>query len=1069
MATARVDERDDTGSPSAAGASAVGPDRPRTWRTWAGLLAGLVAVLTALSLPFAPVRMSTPEVSWPQVPGQPVSTMLELTSQEPVTLDVAFTCATARAAAATGSGFVLSTVRPESARAQAEGLLISARDGDLRIAAMDEVLLQEPLRDGDCSYALHADGAGLTVSRDGVVVGEASAEQLPGVDVLATSLTALSAADGEDLSVRIGVDDQFSTSPTALKTALSLLCLLAALLSLLWLWGEGTGPARRRAVRGRSWGPLTWVRRLVDVLVVAVVLLWTLITPMTGDDGYYAAMARNSPLEGYVGNYYQLLNQSFTPFTWFYRLLGWWDQWVGPAPALLRVPALVAGLLTYAMAARLVATVPAVGQRARTLVHGLLAVVFLVWWLPYDMGLRPEAMVAAAGMGALLAVLTAVRRDSLGWAGVAVLVAAVGFVCHPTGFVALAPLLAGLPRLTRLVRSGRALHTLTRVVCLVGPGAVAGVIAFSDGSLRDFLRGQEIFLAAQAQENWTDEIARYGLLLGDGFMGAYAKRLPVLLTILALGGWLLLAAALRGRGRPLPLVLHLSAVSFGLSLLLLWLTPSKWSFHFGSLAGVGAVFLTLLLAGLPRLVRQATPGRSPSPVVALCAGAAGVIAVALSFVGPNSWPSSWMLGVPQADVPPRPWGVPLGSPAGWLLLLGLLTGALWLVQRRRARRADPARPGATWRTGVLRALPLMVVAALLVDAGYLVGSFGFAAVRPQASWSPWGDTLRDPFAEDCHASSGFQVLDDAGARPLTELPGGGAPAADPAEPAAFAAGGWYGGVPPASTAGPIWGSLQAPAFNTATGSFTTGWYELPTVDESRGVVLTAAGNLGAGNTLVAEYGRSGSDGVEVLHSEVPDDGVDSPFWRSLQLDPSASAEAQAEADAEAGPAAGAAAPGAEADVVRLVASDGTTEGGGWLAFSAPSLQDWVPVQQLLGGAGPVGVAWQIALLFPCQRQPRVQSGITEPVDSGVLYGGSPIGALGDATWLVDRGGIYAPVLREASVTALPTRLPGASRVQDVHVFRFENPYPDDGYRLDRATTTVSGWSPPPGWGDRPAR
>jgi hypothetical protein len=162
VAVSRVDEPDDAAAP-ATGATAVAPPRrARTWRTWAGLLAGLVAVLTALSLPFAPVRMSTPEVTWPQVPSQPVSTMLELTSQRPVTLDVVFSCATVRAAAATGGGFVLSTVRPESARAESEGLLVSARDGDLRIASVGEVLLQEPVRTDTCTYALHADGAGPT-------------------------------------------------------------------------------------------------------------------------------------------------------------------------------------------------------------------------------------------------------------------------------------------------------------------------------------------------------------------------------------------------------------------------------------------------------------------------------------------------------------------------------------------------------------------------------------------------------------------------------------------------------------------------------------------------------------------------------------------------------------------------------------------------------------------------------------------------------------------------------------------------------------------------------------------
>jgi hypothetical protein len=211
-----------------------------------------------------------------------------------------------------------------------------------------------------------------------------------------------------------------------------------------------------------------------------------------------------------------------------------------------------------------------------------------------------------------------------------------------------------------------------------------------------------------------------------------------------------------------------------------------------------------------------------------------------------------------------------------------------------------------------------------------------------------------------------------------------------------------------------------------------------------------AGNLGPGNGLVAQYGRSGPDGVQVVAEQDLADGIDSPYWRTRQLDPRISDRAGA-------------------DAVRLVARDGTTASGGWLAFSEPALRDWMSVEDHLRGDQPVAVAWQIALLFPCQEQPRVQYGITQPVDSGILYGPSLPTALGDATWLVDRGGLYAPVLREASVTALPTALPGARRVRDVQVYRFENPYPDHRYVLTPRTTTVSGWAAPPGWGDRPAR
>ena len=49
-------------------------------------------------------------------------------------------------------------------------------------------------------------------------------------------------------------------------------------------------------------------------------------------------MAANVPFTGYVANYYQLYNQGFTPFTWIYYVLSWWQtasaraRWSHPGP-----------------------------------------------------------------------------------------------------------------------------------------------------------------------------------------------------------------------------------------------------------------------------------------------------------------------------------------------------------------------------------------------------------------------------------------------------------------------------------------------------------------------------------------------------------------------------------------------------------------------------------------------------------------------------------------------------------------------------------------------------------------
>ena len=222
------------------------------------------------------------------------------------------------------------------------------------------------------------------------------------------------------------------------------------------------------------------------------------------------------------------------------------------------------GLVTWAMrrpvAARAVAAVSACA-RVRT---RLLGGDFLAWWLPLDMGVRPEGVVALAGTGTLLAVLIALRRQSLGWAGVAVLVAAVGFVCHPTGFDAARAAARGLPGAGPAGAVRRVPRTVARALCLIAPGAVAGVIAFSDGDVARLpARAADLPGRSSRSRAGSTSTSATACCWAPAFMGAYAKRLPVLVTLVALGGWLVLAAALRARGRRLPVVLHLSAVTSG--------------------------------------------------------------------------------------------------------------------------------------------------------------------------------------------------------------------------------------------------------------------------------------------------------------------------------------------------------------------------------------------------------------------------------------------------------------------------------------------------------------------------
>src|SRR4051812_781009 len=205
----------------------IPPMRRRRGALLLAALVGVLALVCAAALPLAPVRMSVPQVSWPLDPRSPAPTMLELTNQTPSDLDVRFSCAAVRAAAGTADGVVVATLVPGRADANA-GLVVTARDGRLRIADRGRTALAETPPSGECTYRVHAVAGSLVVERDGAVVGELRGPHvLPDVDVLTTSIRALPGAD--DLGVRITVDDQFDTTPTAVKKVLVAVLLLAAI------------------------------------------------------------------------------------------------------------------------------------------------------------------------------------------------------------------------------------------------------------------------------------------------------------------------------------------------------------------------------------------------------------------------------------------------------------------------------------------------------------------------------------------------------------------------------------------------------------------------------------------------------------------------------------------------------------------------------------------------------------------------------------------------------------------------------------------------------------------------
>ena len=1024
-------DTDEDGGP----ASGAAGRRPRAIILAAA--SGAVAMICAILLPLLPVSVDRPVVTWPQVAGAPESTALGLTTQRPLTLDAGFSCADARAAAATPGGLVLSTAPPGFPDAQAAALVATSTGDLLTVTSRGTALFQGPLPNGPCDVAIRGDLSGLALQVDGVTAGTLPGDALPDVDALATGLT----GTRSQLQVRLTLDDQGATSPTPLKLVAIVLLALASAVSLVALW-VADRPLR---TTGRRRIPRPGV---VDVVVPLVMVVWLFLAPMTDDDGYYSAMAANVSHSGYVANYFQLFNQSFTPFTWIYYALGWWQDAVGTAPVLLRVPALALGVLTWFLvrlfARRVVPTSWSERWTGRAF-RVVLAICFLGWWLPYDMGVRPEAVVAASVMASLVALVASIERGLALPAGLAVLSAGIGFTAGTAGFVALAPVLAATPAVWRMLGSRGPWGRVLTIVAVAAAGSVVGLLAFGDGSLRDFSRAQQIFLGMQYPETWSTEIVRWNYLLNKpGAQGNYAKRLPVLLTLFAVVGYLVAAGAGRGRVPTWPPRVRLVLVTTVLGFLLLWMTPSKWTHHFGALAGVGTILIASVIVLGARMARAASAERPFGRPVAVGALVGVSVLIALAGQGINSWPYSWLLGLPHPLTPPQVWIVKLGQPVWWLLGSALVTAAVVVVARRRAPSLAVVAP---WL-----ALPVVVCVAFLATTGYMLGGFALATARTAGTYSPWADAIEDPLAHRCGAEQAVQVLDPrtATAVPVASLAG----ASDGG--GVFSPQGWSPSSPPPIGAVPVWGSHRPgqdsadPPDGAGAGSVSTPWYSLPPTTGAAALAFYVAGRTGDGNDVRVEYASLGAPGATPtplggsahLGEGHDDASVDARQWRSISLD-------------------GPSAPPRGATAVRLVATDASDGPGGWTALTAPVVEQWRPLADVVPPGSATGVGWSLAFLFPCLRKPVQADGVNEPVATAVTGGEEPLDGVGDSAFQAKRGGLYMQSYRGSAATELSARLADFPAVPGIQVYTFRSTLPSGRYTLEHRSEVVPGRAPAP--------
>ncbi|MCK2237536.1 MULTISPECIES: arabinosyltransferase domain-containing protein [unclassified Crossiella] len=910
-------------------------------RRWPLLLATF-AVLTGLVLPLLPVRVADPVVSWPKPGGPAESTVALFVPYRPLRVELTVSCAVLREPRQVT---VFATFRPADADGRLAGLYVSTVDGRVQVAANGREVFGGPVGGGACQYLVTAVDGRISVRRDGVELAAVDG-LVPQVAAFVTELPP-ALATGR-ISLTAHADARFQASPTLVKYLLLALSGLLALACAVLLLVRFRRKQPRRLPRPG----------VVDLVVPGVLAGWALIGPMTTDDGFYVWMARNVANVGYVGNYYHWFNVPEAPFGTLQRFYAEWGA-ISLHPLWLRLPAVLAGVLSFWLLCGVLRRIQAV----RPSVHApgwLLAAAFLCWWLPLDLGVRPEPQIALATAVTAYAAVRARLDAEPAWLALAALVAGVAVTITPSGLLALVPPLLVLPAVLRALPARD--QRITLCALLIGAGSIALPLVFAEVSLGALLEATAVHGWYGAHSPWYLEIQRYQSLLGGlGEQGNVLRRVPVLLGV----GALLLVAVLRTRHRGGALAgagcwpYAWLALGFGV----LALTPSKWTQHFGALAVFGALALACAFGSLPRIFAEARAGW----LLRLGSLLLVVLLLGVAWHGPNWWWSYSDRGMPfrQQEL----FGGVLGNPLV-LLAIGLLSGLL--MTRRRPLNDERGRWIAVFGWAAAGLARVSMVFAVLL----LIGLFGFTAVR-----EPW--SLRG----SCGIGDAIRVRTDREPMRSTET----------ATVQGFLPGrGYTGEFPPPPRTGPVWGSFAD--LDRGTGTLNTGWHTT-TVAPGDVLVVSAAGLTGRANALRAEVELPGAAPV----SRSLDDELDSPEWRDFVLGTAT----------ESGIAR-----------VRISAVDNSIGRGGWLAVSTPGREHTHPLAADTGpGDGPTLVDWPISFALPCARPPVLAAGLAEP-PARILLTDEDYTEMAAITRDPLWGGAYANLLAVAKYRGVSTHLPG---------------------------------------------
>ncbi|PRX48225.1 arabinosyltransferase C [Prauserella shujinwangii] len=995
-------------SPSAVAATGGRTERHRLARRLTVVL-GLLAAACALAFPFLPVVQDTARITWP-VGGDTGQVNAPLAGYWAQDLRADLPCATVRSADARtpGPALLFSTV-PAPRAEDGAGLQLQVDDGLLLASNRGEQIARQPLPATGCDVAFHSTATRTTLAVGGIPVFDAGDDVRPRVIGIYSGIEG-----GKDptagLSVSITPDTRYQSSPTVLKVAVSVLGALA-LAGCLFAVNRLDAGVARRAPR---WAPIGWWRLTGrDLTVFAALGAWVFIGPVTSDDGYILTMSRVAEEAGYLTNYHRWFGVAEAPFGWFYHVYQLMTH-VSVAPPWIRLPSFLLGVLSWLLISREV--LPRLGKEVRTsrAAGWAAATVFLVWWMPFNNGVRPEPVAAVGSLLALCAVERALVTRRLLPLCLGLLAAAFTLAATPTGLIAVAPFLVAARPLFQLLRQrARPGGWVPVLAPIVASGLLVLFVVFADQTFATVSDATRLRNQVGPSLSWFEELKRYELLFSPSPDGSATRRFPVLLLILCTGTCLVVLLR-RGRipGAALGPSRRLIA-TVALFFLLLALTPTKWTHHFGAFAAVGAA-----MAALTALATSSSVLRSKRNRAAFVSGL--LVVAALATTGPNAYWFVSKMGVPWYDIPPQLGGVALST---LLLAAAALAAVIAFVENVRAQRPGappplPERRGlALWRGSVA----IVVVCGLV--AAFEFTSMAKAIAEQSGTYSLGAANVEQVFGGGCGLGDHVMVERDPIASVLTPLPAGrqrtvperreteqALPSAERGNGrirAGFHTGASLTGDPLAEpphgfTPGtvPMWSSYDETG--NPTGRLRTEWFGLGRRSGGAQLVVAVAAPAAKATSVEVQYGEPTPGGFRITDSAPAlAQGSGSGGWQDVRLRLDGVPEA--------------------ATAVRVVATDDDLTEDGWVAATAPRVPTFTTLSEKVGDR-PVYMDWPTSFVYPCLDPMKIRDGIAE-VPAFRLTAG-PLAP--EANWASERGGGPLGYLEElADQPEVPSFLAGA--------------------------------------------